>query len=116
MRKIALFLLSAVWATTACAATAALSWTGPTLNTDGSPVTTLTYNIYQGLTGALVKVQSGVTTATATITAGLTPGTTQCFAVTAVEAGQESAQSTTACAAIPLPTPGVPTQITVVVH
>ena len=95
---------------------AALSWTAPTTNTDGTPITgTLTYNIYQGPTGALVKVQSGVTGLAATITTGLTGGSTQCFAVTAVVSGQESAQSNSACAAIPLSVPGAPGQVTVVV-
>jgi hypothetical protein len=95
---------------------AALSWTAPTTNTDGTAITaTLTYNIYQGLTGALAKVQSGVTTTAATITAGLTAGTTQCFAVTAVANGVESAQSNSACAAISQPSPNSPTTVVVVI-
>jgi hypothetical protein len=95
---------------------AALSWTAPTTNTDGSAITVpLTYNIYQGLSGSLTKVQSGLSTVTVVITAGLTPGTTQCFAVTAIAAGQESAQSSPACAAIPFAVPGSPGQVTVVV-
>jgi hypothetical protein len=95
---------------------AALTWTAPTKNTDGTAITgAITYNVYQGLAGALVKVGTGLTTAQDTITTGLTPGTTQCFAVTAVVAGIESGQSATACAAIPQPTPGVPTQVIVVI-
>jgi hypothetical protein len=95
---------------------AAISWTAPTLNTDGTTITApLTYNIYQGLTGALAKVQSGLTINAATITAGLTPGTTQCFAVTAVANGAESAQSNTACTAISQPTPNSPTTVVVVI-
>jgi hypothetical protein len=95
---------------------AALSWTAPTTNTDGTAITaTLTYNVYQGLSGALVKVQSNLTTAATTITTGLTANTTQCFAVTAIANGVESAQSTPACAAIPFPAPGAPTSVIVVI-
>lgn len=98
--------------------TATVSWTAPLKNTDGSSIaSTLTYNLYQAVQGAsLKKVQTGLSSTAATVTDGLTPGTTQCFTVTAVANGAESAQSATACSAIPFPTPGVPTQITVVVR
>jgi hypothetical protein len=82
----------------------------------------LTYNVYQGQAGingqatTLTKVVSGIATNTTTISTGLTAGTTQCFAVTAVANTIESAQSLQACSAIPYSTPGVPTQITVVIH
>ena len=118
MRKLVLLslLLAGISVAKATPPQAALSWVAPTANTDGTPITgTITYNIYQGLTGALVKVQSNVTGLAATITTGLTGGTTQCFAVTAVVASQESAQSAPACAAIPLSTPNAPTTVTVVV-
>ena len=96
---------------------AVVSWTAVTTNTDGSAVTQpITYNLYQGLTGALAKIQSGLSVLTLTITAGLTVGTSQCFAVTAVEAGVESAQSPQACTAIQNPTPGSPSQVTVVIN
>lgn len=100
------------------AGTASLSWTAPTANVNGTPIAgAITYNVYQGVQGsALAKVQSALTATAATVTAGLTPGTTQCFAVTAVVNNIESAQSTTACAAVAFPIPGVPTQITVVIH
>jgi hypothetical protein len=122
MRNLGTLLLGAclsLFAGLALAATptASLSWTGVTLDTGGNAITGITYNVYQGTQGAaLVKVQSALAAVAATVTAGLTQGTTQCFAVTAVANGVESAQSTTACAAIPFPTPGVPTQITVVIH
>lgn len=113
----ALIFAGCVTAQAQAAPSAALSYTAPATNTDGSAISgTLTYNIYQGLTGALVKVQSAVTGLSVTITTGLTAGTTQCFAVTAVEGGVESAQSNTACVAIPKPIPGVPTQVTIVLH
>lgn len=102
----------------AFAQTAVVSWTAPTKNTDGSTIaTTLAYNLYQGVQGtSLTKVQTALATTSVTVTAGLTPGTTQCFTVTAVSNGMESAQSSSACVAIVFPTPGVPTQITVVIH
>lgn len=96
---------------------AAVSWTAPTTNTDGSAIAgTVTYNLYQGLSGALVKVQSAVASTSTTVTTGLTAGTTQCFAVTAVANGMEGPQSTSACAAVPFSVPGAPTQVTVVIH
>lgn len=99
--------------------TALVSWTAPTANTDASAIVgAITYNIYVGtlVSGAcaLAKVQSGVATATTTV--ALTPGTTACVAVSAVVGGVESAQSNQATAAVPLPTPNAPSQITVVIH
>lgn len=112
----------AAQAQTATTHSAAVSWTAPTTNTDGSAITgTLTYTLYQGTqpatgTATLASVQTGLTAASATVTTGLTAGSTQCFAVTATANGVASAQSGQACAAIPFSTPGVPTQITVVIH
>jgi hypothetical protein len=98
--------------------TATVTWIAPTTNTDGSPITaTLTYNLYQGAQGAALALKtSAIAALSTTVTTGLTAGTTQCFAVTAVANGLESAQSNSACAAVPFPTPGIPSQITVVVH
>jgi hypothetical protein len=95
--------------------TATLAWTAVTTNKDGSPVTPpITYNLYQGTTIAnLAKVQSGLTSPAATVTTGLTPGSTQEFAVTAVENGVESAMSSVTSAVIPFPTPSAPTGLTV---
>jgi hypothetical protein len=112
-------LLLALPALALAAATAA--WTPPTLNTDGSTITAaLTYNLYQGTQVAgvatVLSVQTGITTATVTVTAGLTAGSTQCFAVTAVEAGQESGMSPQACVLIPLPKPNAPTSLTITLH
>lgn len=81
---------------TASAGTATLSWSPPTTNTDGTPVTTLTgYHIYYGMTqGALTDsvAVSGAATTTYEIT-GLTTGTWY-FAITADAAdGTESTQS-----------------------
>jgi hypothetical protein len=81
--------------------TATLNWAAPTAYTSGAAITgALTYNVYQGVSGAaLTKVQSGLTALSVVITAGLTAGSTMCFAVTAVSAGIESAQSVQACKA-----------------
>jgi hypothetical protein len=93
-----------------------LSWSAPTLNTDGSAITPpLTYNLYQGGSAtSLAKVQTGLTSTSTTVSAGLTPGSTQFFSVTAVENGQESAQETPVSVGIPEPVPSAPTGLTVV--
>lgn len=95
--------------------TATLAWAAVTTNKDLTAVTSpITYNLYQGATIAtMVKVQSGLASPAAVVTAGLTPGTTQEFAVTAVEGGVESAMSAVASVAIPLPVPSAPTGLTV---
>jgi hypothetical protein len=97
------------------APSATLTWTAPTANTDGSAITgTLTYNIYQALQGVpLSKVSTGNTALSVVVTAGLTAGTTQCFAVTAVEGTQEGAQSSIGCKTFPSPTPLAPVLISV---
>lgn len=95
--------------------TANLSWAAETVNTDGTPVTPpITYNLYQGASAtSLAKVQSGLTSPAATVTTGLPIGTTQFFAVSAVEDGVESALSAPVSVAIPIPTPAAPTGLTV---
>lgn len=134
MKWITTFLASLCMTAVACAATvtpvtkaaataatvappqAAVSWVAPTLNTDGTAISgPITYNVYQGLTGALVKVLSNLTTTSTVITTGLTPGSSQCFAVSAVVNGAESAQSAFMCATIPNPIPGSPTTVVVVI-
>ncbi len=112
-----LFLLLASLPALAVTGQATLTWTQPATNVNGTPISNaVTYNVYQGAQGAtLVKVQSGISAHTAVVTTGLTPGTTQCFAVTAVVNNVESAQSNTACAAVSFPVPGAPTQIVVVI-
>jgi hypothetical protein len=98
----------------AMARTATLSWAPVTANTDGTAASGITYNLYQGLTiASLAKVQSGLASPAATVTAGLAPGTTQEFAVTAVEGGIEGAQSAVASVVIPPSTPLAPTGLTV---
>lgn len=122
MRKFSALISGLLLCSTAALAQSApsvlVAGSAPTTNVDGSTITaTLTYNLYQSVQGGtLVKVQGPLTTLSATVTAGLTPGSTQCFTFTAIEGGNESAKAPSACAAIPLPTPNAPSQITVVVH
>lgn len=118
MRNLGLLLLGCLMAAVASSQTtgplsATVAWTAPTANTDGSALTgALTYNLYQGAAGAMVSVQTGLTTVSATVTKGLTAGSTQCFAITAVENGVESLQSLPACVTLQALTPtapGIPT-------
>lgn len=111
------FFASAFIQAQAAGPSATLTWTAPTTNTDGTPITgTLTFNVYQG-SGASVSactlgttaVQTGISGTTVTVTSGLADGTTACFAVTAVEGGVESAKSNTATKTFPPATPLAPT-------
>jgi hypothetical protein len=87
---------SATVTVTATSGTATLTWVPPTLNTDGSPVTTLTgYHIFYGTTQGSLNQSIAVSGATTTsyVVTGLTTGTWY-FAVAADAAdGTESAQS-----------------------
>jgi hypothetical protein len=111
MRKF-IFFAALLAASQAFAATATVSWIAPTTNTNGTAISgALTYNVYQNA----VKVQSGVAGLTATVTTGLTAGSTQCFSVSAVEAGVEGAQSLPSCVTLQALTPNAPTVPTVTI-
>lgn len=91
---------------------ASLSFTAPTLNTDGTPVTTpLTYNVYQStVSGLEIKVASGATGSPIAITIGLTPRTTYYFKVSVTDAGgNESALSNEVCKTFVASVPGTVT-------
>lgn len=97
--------------------TATLSWTAPTLNTDGSALTNLaSYNIYQGAT----KLASVLAPATSYVISGLAPGT-YTWTVTAVNsAAAESAPSTPATGTVTPPvvvpsTPQAPGSVSVTI-
>jgi|HubBroStandDraft_5_1064220.scaffolds.fasta_scaffold102517_3 hypothetical protein len=111
--KVAIALTLVASAALAAGPSATLTWTAPTVNTDGSPVSgTLTYNVYSGATATtLTKLQSGVTGLTVSIPG--VAGSTSCFSVTAVEGGQESAQSNVACKTFPASVPDAPTNLVV---
>lgn len=104
----ALFLLAPI---AALAATATISWTPAVTRADGSTLTgTPFFNLYQGPSGAEVKVLSGLTTPSVVVTTGLPSGSTVCFAVTQVEAatGLESSLSIEACKTFPALPPSPP--------
>lgn len=96
--------------------TATVTWTPATTHADGSPIIDApTFNLYQGPSGAEVKVQSGLTSPSVVVTAGLSSGTTVCFAVTQVETatGMESAMSIHACKTFQASAPNAPTGVQV---
>ena len=89
-------------------------WAQPTLNTDGSAITTsLTYSVYVGVAGsAPTLMQSGITALDYSFTTSLPSGVPICFAFTATENGTESAQSPQACITAPY-VPNAPTNFQV---
>lgn len=73
-----------------------ISFIPPTTFTDGSPIppgTVITYNIYQGIQGQPKTKITTITTTGTTVTTGLLPGTTYCFAATAIISGIEGGQN-----------------------
>lgn len=112
--------LAGIFALHAQAPSVTLTWVAPTMNTDGTPVSSaqqpITYSIYQGPSGqeATTPVQTGVTALTATITSGLTPGSTVCWQLTATDAlGQTSAKTNEACVTLAPSVPNPPGNVTV---
>jgi hypothetical protein len=135
MRKILAFLpIVALWACAVMAqtpsATASLSWTAPTTNTNGSTITTaLTYQVYQAAasgttcpasTSSSYIAVGGVVSSSTALTLTLPSadyGTTQCFFVEAIEATVDSAPSNVASVAVPAAPsqPNAPTTVVVTV-
>jgi hypothetical protein len=91
--------------------TAILTWLAPTLNTDGTAIAgPITYNVYQTPCGAAsggTKIASNLTALTYTET-GFADGATECFNITAVAAGQESAYSNQGAKTFPAGVPVSP--------
>ena len=90
------------------APTATLTFTAPTVNTDGTPVATpLTYELYEGSTsGAEALVASGLSSSPVTVSTGLKAGTTAYFYIRVVDAkGNVSAPSNEVCKSFPASTP-----------
>lgn len=117
---LALFALPAVHAanaqctngTAGASPTASISFTPPTLNTDGTAVATpLTYNLYQSTTaGAETKVASALKGSPISVTTGLTPNSTVYFKISVTDAnGKESALSNEGCKTFPASVPGTVT-------
>lgn len=99
-----LFILLTLFATSALAQatnTATLTWLAP--SNSGVLTPPITYNVYQtpqGATSGGTQIASGLSALSYTAT-GLTAGSTVCFNVTAVAAGQESAYSNQGCKTFP---------------
>lgn len=96
--------------------TAVISFQAPTTYVDGSAVTagtSVSYNVLQALQGATKVKVATITQTSTTITTGLVAGSTYCFAVTAVIAGQESAPSNESCKLMAFP---VPSAVVIVVR
>lgn len=92
---------------------AVITFTAVTKYTDGTDIpagTAISYNIYQGLQGQPKVKIANITTTGTTITTGLLPGSTYCFAATAVTAagveGAQSADTSTSCKLTPQLVPG----------
>ena len=102
--------------------TSTIAFVAPTQNTDGSAISgAVTYNVYAAAQGTTpVKVASGVTSDPTTYVVPITTipyGTTECFALTTVNNGVESALSSPlACKTFTPPTPGAPTNVTVTIQ
>lgn len=111
MKRITLFLalaLSSLFASAQAAPTATITFSAPTLFSDGSSIpasTALTYNLYQGAKGA-TKPKVGSVSSPATITTGLQAGSTYCWQVSAVANGVEGALSDEGCKTFPFSAPG----------
>lgn len=87
---------------------ATLTFTPPTTNLDGTPITgPLTYNLYEGASAtALTKTATGLTGSPVVTKTGLAGGTVEYFALTAVNSqGVESPLSNTACKTFPVSPP-----------
>lgn len=106
MKKISILamLLASVAMAQTTPNTASLSWTTSATDINGNPLSgTPTFNVYSvacpaagGTTataGSGTKIASGLTSANDVINSGLADNTTECWYVTQVVAGQESAPS-----------------------
>lgn len=115
MKKLLLCLLLVPGVVLAAPPSATLTWTAPTKYTDGTTITVpLTYNVYQGLSGATkTRVLSNLVALTTTITTGLSPNSTVCWELTAVAGGQESAHTAEVCKTFPPQVPEAPAGLTV---
>lgn len=92
--------------------TATITFTPPTLNTDGTPIAApVSYNLYQSTaSGTEIKVTSALKGSPIAVTTGLTTKTTFYWKITAVDAsGTESALSNEVCKTFPVSVPGVVT-------
>ncbi len=93
--SLALFLFILLNAAGALAGTATLSWTAPTTNSDGSPLSDLSgYKVYYGTTSGSYTQTTDVGNVTTYEVTGLTEGSTYYFVTTAYDtSGNESTYS-----------------------
>ena len=113
MKKLLAFL--ALMPIAASAGTATLTWTAPTQYTNGTAITApITYRVYRGNCGAAKTLLASPSAATY-VDSTAPDGSNLGYAVTAVVAGVESAQTAEVCKAFPLPVPNPPANLTVTV-
>lgn len=93
------------------ARSAVISYQAPTTRTDGSTITgALSYEIWQGVKGAVKTKVGTITSIQTTITTGLQGGKEYCWQVAALEAGGgTSALSNEACKAFAIDAPNTVT-------
>ncbi len=104
-----------VQGTVGVAPTATITFTAPTTNTDGTPISgTLTYDIFQGTSsGSETLAAKGLAGSPIVVNSGLTDGTTVYWYVEAVNsAGVASAPSNEVCKTFPA---GVPNTVTITI-
>ena len=119
--KTLITVFSLLCASCALAGTVVISWTNPTANTDGSPLTLASINVYRATSAAGPWTKIGGTTALngSTVPSYYTDATaidgiTEFYAVTAVgNSGAESVHSAIVSKAIPASTPNAPTSVTI---
>ena len=100
----------------AYAGTVNLTWTNPTTRTDGSAVTVAQIKVYRGPTCATQAVVATIPAAT-TYVDNAAPAGSNCYAVSALDAGGlESAKSATATAVVPVAPPSAPSGLSTVVQ
>ena len=120
-----LFCTVALAQTTTVPVSAVLSWTAVTTGTSGGTTVTITgvtYTDYVEVQPAggtcsaasMTQVDTGLTATTDTLSLNLTPGSTECFGVTATAGGVTGAMSNIVTVAVPAVTPGT-TTVTVTV-
>lgn len=89
-----------------------ITWTAPTANTDGTPISgPISYQLYAGAPGQEVKFGAPVTSPPYLINPVPAAGTTECVQITAIVAGVESAKTPEICAGIPALSPAPPSNV-----
>lgn len=114
---LALIVALGLAATCAHAGTATVSWTAPTQNTDGSPLTNLAgYRIYYGTSATAINTVVDIPVATTTQRILTLPAGMHYFQMTAYNTlGVESARTAVLSKDIPPPVPGEPGNVTITV-